>query len=378
MNPRRDLRRATERFARDVIRRSDFANEIPKVGEALVRRGREDLADNLFALAKMPHETREGICANARVIIRPYNRENIVRTTDNPNFDMRRFVRGAPDAPNPEMVIPPHAQQGFEGYQPRGRWPTLYVTGEDQRAVAPHMAMMASALVRASAQWTEESERLRNEQPQPGLIGSDEMGTIAPWRSLPEDAAKGGNGYNLLMGFQSLSQAVDRYGKQILSLAQNIALGPGLRDGELELFSKLNGETYIEKTSESESETRGKDVSKGATFTHDWLQVPRVPVDAIANGYPGQPGAFSYFPANTSAHRWVHSTPYFRSAPWFHILMNEAYRVANHGSEAQLRLPMPVMHRHGLMHPSLNAQAITAYHDLVRKWTQARAQKGIR
>ncbi len=290
---------------------------------------------------------------------------------------MRRFVRGEPDAPNAEMDIPPDAQQGFEGHRARGRWPTVYVTGNDQRAVAPHAAMMAFAKVRAFAEWAEECERLRNEQPQPGIIGSDEMGTIAPWQSLPEDAAKGGNGYILLMGFQSLHQAVARYGKEILSLAQNIALGPGLRDEELELFSKLNGQTYIEKVSEGESENRGKETSQGASYTYDWVQVPRIPVDAIANGYPGQPGAFSYFPANTSAHRWVHSTPYFRSAPWFHILMNEAFRVVRNGSEAQLRLPMPVMHRHGLMHPSLNAQAITAYHDLVRKWTQARAQKGI-
>ena len=59
------------------------------------------------------------------------------------------------------------------------------------------------------------------------------------------------------------------------------------------------------------------------------------------------------------------------------MLINAGFRVARHGSEAQLRLPLPVMHRHGRMHPSLDARSITAYHDLARKWADARARKGI-
>ncbi len=63
--------RPTERFAAGVIRRSDFSDEIPWVASRLIVTGREDLADVLFALARMPHETREGIIANARIIMRP-------------------------------------------------------------------------------------------------------------------------------------------------------------------------------------------------------------------------------------------------------------------------------------------------------------------
>ncbi len=53
----------------------------------------------------------------------------------------------------------------------------------------------------------------------------------------------------------------------------------------------------------------------GTTYNTDWTQVPRVPVEALANGYPGDRGAFSFFPASTTRHSWVHSTPYFRSGP---------------------------------------------------------------
>lgn len=369
----------TERFATRLIRRGDFAMDMTELVAVLINAEREDLADNLYALAEMPPETRAGIVANARIIVRPFNREKVVRTTDNPNMDLRRLVRGAPDAPNPDMVIPSEFAAGFEGYDPIGRWPTWYVTGDDQRAVAPWMALLASIVVRTAAEIAAEAETLRNEQIQPVLLASDELGTIAPIDTLPEDAAKGGNGYQFLAGFQSISQATDRYGKQIRTLLQNIALGPGLRDEELELFSKLNGVTYVEKVTEGETENYGNNqLSTGSSLNRDWLQVPRIPIDAIANGFPDEPGAFSYFPANSTAHQWVHSTPYFRSGPWFQMLVNEGLRVAAHGDEARLSLPLPVMHRHGFMHPSVARADADAYRELVTRWSAARRQKGLR
>ncbi len=59
------------------------------------------------------------------------------------------------------------------------------------------------------------------------------------------------------------------------------------------------------------------------------------------------------------------------------MLINEGLRVADRGDVARLSMPLPVMHRHGLMHPALAPADVSAYRHLLAQWASARRRLGV-
>lgn len=113
-------------------------------------------------------------------------------------------------------------------------WGTLYVTCRKDRAEA--MSAVIAALVDAIEQaW---SRLPKTQEARPLLLALDEVAIIAPMEGLPDAVMRyGGDGIQLLLGFQRSSSAIDVWGdvggRAILHGVNQLLLLWGLDDHEL-------------------------------------------------------------------------------------------------------------------------------------------------
>jgi hypothetical protein len=121
---------------------------------------------------------------------------------------------------------------------------------------------------------------------------------------------------------------------------------PGIRDKEtLEIFSELRGEVDRKQWGETIQENPTLN-DKGPTRTLGWHRVPRITRDRVHAGHPQSPDlALCLLQGMGIGYTW--QTPYYRSAPWTHMLVRSGVGwAARHAPEVPL-LRCPDLDRDG-------------------------------
>jgi type IV secretion system protein VirD4 len=242
---------------------------------------RAELAtDVLTGIAETDERERSGIFSTASGVLAPYRSESVARAGATPNFDPRRFVEDAD---------------------------TVYVRcpAATQEALAPIVVALLEAVTRAAY--------ARHPAGPPLLFALDELANIAPLPGLPSIVSEGGSqGLVTLACLQDLSQARRRWGDLadgFLTLFGAKLIMPGVGDlRTLQVLSALAGQ--VEEP--TRSETRRHLWSLRGSVTSTTRRVPRLPVDAISRGRPGQ----ALLLDGADPPSWVELTPWYATSPW--------------------------------------------------------------
>ena len=220
--------------------------------------------DLLTGVSRTDQRELSGVWSTAATILGAYRSEAALRASELPWFDADSFV---------------HPSQGA---------PTLYVSasGEHQRYAAPLVAGLVDDVRRAAY--------ARQPKAPPVLAILDELANIAPLQDLPEIVSQGASqGLLLLACLQDLSQARARWphAEGFHTLFGTRILLPGIGDmPTLEAVSALCGQREVPVR----STTRGSAVSRlfgrgpGSSTTLSTRKEPRLPVDGVARGRPGE------------------------------------------------------------------------------------------
>ncbi len=207
---------------------------------------------------------RSGIFSTASGLLAAYRSEAALATTMNPNFDPGAFASST-DALY--VCAPAHAQE---------RLAPIVVALLEQIRSAVYAPPRGAA---------------------PVVFALDEVASIAPLPSLPALAAEGGGqGLITLACLQDLAQARARWGDVadgFFSLFNTKLVLPGIGDYRtLQLISALAGDENVPTRSVNVPQRGWSTLLSGqshpASVTHSSVWRPRLPVDAVAHGQPGQ------------------------------------------------------------------------------------------
>jgi type IV secretion system protein VirD4 len=224
--------------------------------EALQTHGSTMAADLITGIAETEERERSGIFSTADSLLAAYRTDTALASATNPNFDPTAFA-----ASNDTIYLcaPATAQ---------AQYAPLVVALLDQIRTATYAA-----------------------RPYPSLLWAlDELANIAPLPDLPATISEGASqGLVVLASLQDLSQARTRWGNAadgFLTLYTHKLVLPGIADlATLRQVSALAGEIDVPVTSHSHDNA----LWGGRTSTNTNPQRrPRLPIDTIAQGTPGQ------------------------------------------------------------------------------------------
>ena len=241
-----------------------LARDLREPLAALEASGHEMACAVMAGVAQTEDRERSGIFSSAAGLLAAYRSEAALATTKDPNFDPAAFARST-DALY--ICAPGHAQEQLA--------PIVVALLEQIRAAV--YARPADAA--------------------PVVFALDEVAGIAPLPSLPTLAAEGaGQGLVTLACLQDLSQARARWGAEaegFFSLFNSKVIFPGIGDQRtLSLVSALAGEQVVPVRSRTSVHPLVALISpSGApppSTTRSITWRPRLPVDEVARGRPGQ------------------------------------------------------------------------------------------
>ncbi len=282
---------AQENFSmRDVLRWIDRHNSAPALEILASRNGEDSPATDLLAgIVATDSREQSGIWSTASGVVAAYRTQGALASTRDQPLDMDAFCSG----PN-----------------------TLYVcaTGRRQRQFAP----LVVAIMGDVRDATYARSRDGHDGP-PTLLALDEVANIAPIPDLPSMVSEGaGQGLLTLACLQDLSQARARWGQAadgFLSLFGTTVVLRGIADtATLRDLSALAGDHAVATTTVSRSADRWGRLrpSTSVGTTHRL----RLPVDAVAQGAPGQ--ALVLGPDKAVRH--VSLTAAHECSPWRELL----------------------------------------------------------
>lgn len=210
-------------------------------------------ADVLQGVSVTDPRELSGILSTADGILAAYRSEATLKATRDPNFDPEHF----PTTGDTIYLCPPGTTQALHA--------PLIVALLDQIRDATY-----------------------RQPPRPPMLWAlDEVANIAPLPDLPTVIAEGGSqGLIVLACLQDLSQARNRWQKEadgFLTLFTHTLVLPGIADTTtLRQISALAGQIDIPR----ESHTRQP--GRPESTTVNLVRQPRLPIDAIATGHPGE------------------------------------------------------------------------------------------
>jgi hypothetical protein len=231
---------------------------------AVLEASGHEMAQAVIAgVAQTEDRERSGIFSSAAGLLSAFRSEAALATTKNPNFDPIAFARSS-DA--------------------------LYICapGHTQEQLAPVVVALLEQIITAVY--------ARPADAAPVVFALDEVANIAPLPSLPSIAAEGaGQGLVALACLQDLSQARARWGAEaegFFSLFSSKIVFPGIGDQRtLSLIAALAGEVPILTRSRTSTPFLAALVAGGShppTITRSITWRPRLPVDEVSRGRPGE------------------------------------------------------------------------------------------
>lgn len=276
-----------------------------------------ELARNLLdGIVATDDRERSGIWSTASGALGGFRSHRALEVTASPTFDADRFVRSEETI---YIAAPAHRQALVA--------PMVVGLLDDIR----HAAYAAAAGPDAP----ERDPRTRR----PVLLALDELANIAPLPDLPSMVSEGGGqGVVTLACFQDLSQARRRWpvhADGFPSLFGTTVVLPGIGDVRtLEALSLLAGEVEVPTRTLSAGRSLGDrpvvDLVTGGrphvseSIGTQWRR--RLPVDALAQGRPGQAVAFD----ERNRPSWVPLAPSHAVEPWRSLRAPELERQRDH------------------------------------------------
>ena len=233
------------------LHRRDLRVPLSLLDETSSRRA----ADVLVGIAQTEAREQSGIFSTADSLLAAYRTDAALQAARFPNFDPAEFARSTD---------------------------TVYICapGTAQALYAPLVVALLDQVRRA----------VYADPPSPAtLFALDELAHVAPLPDLAATVAEGGSqGLLVLACLQDLSQARHRWGTQadgFLTLFTHKLVLPGIADTTtLKALSDLAGEVSVRVRSTNLTHVL---LRRHASTTWSTRRQPRLPVDAIARGYPG-------------------------------------------------------------------------------------------
>ena len=274
-------------------------------------------------------EGLSSIRMSARAALRIFGRPEVRAQSENPNFDLRSFIRGEPDAMNFSFVetdegprqLAANGITARDGWPRTGQYPTLFITASSSDAED------AQTIYRAFMRllWRECQELHREDKARgyrgrrPTLLIVDELGNLAPDPTYPAMVSQSADqGLLISSSLQDLSQAERHFGheaKGFLSVHREVVVFPGIANVEtLQAISTLIGMRWETRKTEGDNLTFGSNTSTGVNSSKNDHRVPILEPAQIRNGKPGDPKAALYIPLTEWA--WVWPAPVWAAAPW--------------------------------------------------------------
>lgn len=308
---------------------------------------------------------RGSVFSTLNVALTAFQSSTVLDAMENPNFD--------PDA----LVAKEY-----------GRGARVYITSgtESQRQFAPVISVFLTLIRRATyARHRALSAYGRTDDIPPVTIINDELFNT-PWADLISALSEAaGQGLNLVGGIQSLSLAKAKWGDAIgadfLGLWTTVVVLPGIRDtSTLEAISSLSGEVDRKQYTRNFDPNPDKETGrKEPTTSEGWHTTRRLTAAEISAGHPmSKDIGLVLHHGGGMGYCWI--TPYYRSAPWLHMLVRSGIRwAADVQTDADLSdLPLPTLNRDGtgryLHHFNLWHEYFTACRDLAQRRESRREQ----
>ena len=358
----------TKRPMKWVVNVADAFNvqrDLIPMFEDLNRWGHTTPADILHGLLHGNPRTIPDVFGSASVILKPYRRQGALATTEDPNFDMAKFVVGEPNEPN-WFLVNGHPMNMYglvsevtNGYGTtiklnwrkmefqRGRYPTIYISIAEEKLAqcAPLVIGMLGDLQRQiyDQHRIDELQGTGQDRP-PTLWAIDELASV-PFPNLPallrDSASQKLQLYTCLQDLGQTAKWGDE-GKSLQTLFNVIAVCPGIRNIQtLEDLSKLVGNFQQEVWGGSYG---GQHNTWQASVSHQ--RIPRLAPDDIFRGNPYDPDAALVF----SGRGWQWTTLQFhwRTWPWPALHYDDVFNFL-HGDPALWTegLPFPQLVRNG-------------------------------
>ncbi len=221
----------------------------------------------------------------------------------------------------------PYADRLYKG---SGSYDTVFITAAEQ---ANLMAPVITGFLAQLRSRRRKLFRADNDYDNPGIPDRppltfilDELATMAPIHDLLDQLAIGNEGCLTVGVLQDYSQAKHLWGNErgrgVLTLFQNLIVFRGIKDVELlRNLSDLAGQAWVdvEGWNEGSSSSGWFDHNESSGMSMSQHQVPKLPIDRIAQGHPHYPEAVLWVRPDAT-HAWVHNPAYFRSLPWTPIL----------------------------------------------------------
>ncbi len=295
------------------------------------------------AVERTHAEGLSSIRMTARAALRIYNRPEVRRQAENPNLDLRAFVRGEPEAFNHAAADDAaryiYASTGVvanDGW-PLGQYPTLYVT-----ANSTNSPKEAQTIYRAiMRQVWEAAQELHVEDEHNGVVGRrptllimDELANQAPDPTYPEMVSQSADqGLLVSSAVQDLGQIERHFGteaKAFLTVHREVLVFRGIRNKEtLEALSTLVGNRWETHFTSGDSVTQSRDSSStGFSNSETVHRVPILDPGQIQAGRPGDPKAMLHMAAD-GRFQYLWPSPVWVARPWPRILIRALELQAN-------------------------------------------------
>ena len=280
----------TERPISDVLRWT-LRQDLAEPQRVLLDCDSDIAADVLAGIEQTDSRERSSIFSATAGVLAAYNADGVRAAAASPNFDPARFAASAD---------------------------TIYITAPEHRqALSAPLIVGLLEQIRHTVYERAASETTEG----PMLWALDEIANIAPIHDLPALVSQaGGQGLQVMVGLQDLSQARSRWGTEVaegfMSLFQTKVVLSGIGDSRtLESISLALGEYDREMVS-----------SSLATSEDDFWLTPNHYNESV--GYQTQrqrvltPGEVAKLPGGQGLllrgadWRLIELTPWFRSEPW--------------------------------------------------------------
>ncbi len=276
------------------------------VEQELEERGATRAANMLTSVLGGRHtDETTSIASTAARALRGYQKDAALRSTEDPNFNPIDFVNG-----------------GWSGVQSD----TVYITGpsDDQKDVAPLVVGLLGQIQKVAYRRHRLAVQAELASP-PIVFALDELYGLAPLPDLPHMLSEGGSqGVLIAAAVQDLTLIKSRWPKEaaaFLTLFGHVLVFPGVRDAAtLKAVSDLLGKYDREMVSQQRKKVSW--VTDEERLEHKNYRTERTAVLEEGQVYRGidedDPDALIHL--RPGAWDVVVATPYWRSAPWPHLL----------------------------------------------------------
>ncbi|WIG18377.1 hypothetical protein [Kocuria rosea] len=262
--------------------------------------------DMLRGVLDQPGENEKGsIFTTLNTAMSAYSTEAALKTTDSPNFDPVKFVRGDRNGSNPYLW---HTVPDAPG---KGTGDTLYIIRGRKARSASVVVALLTAIAEERRDLYNADRREGNAAAHADLLLVDDEAAHMPLPALPEWLAAPGEGILLTLNLQDPSQLAKwgHMGKSMLTQMQQLVVFRGIRDNDF--LSLVEGICQTVAVERVVSTVNGSGHGPALTASASPERLPGISKAQIYSGINNDPSTVLYLGADGAPPDWIHIRPYY-------------------------------------------------------------------